>query len=303
MADLSDTLNPYYSFEVSPKYFGCVRTVSDTLLYTQRWDTLPQTKFWQMVMRMQRDSCIVSLSSNRQIVEVKPSWWWEAKTDTMQQRYKDSLKTALNLGDDVGIYITAGKRHYYAFDKVLHSISEGVSVFEEKGVDPWYAQAILLIESPGKLQYSPVGAYGSFQLMEDVAKEHGLVVNDSIDEREDFSKAAGAAADLISTRCIPQTRYMLRKRGLEYDERQLWFRLLVLHSYHAGAGNVAGVLDQINPSEGGQELMKQVWTTEYKGFKNASQNYSQVALASILSLDEILAALPDTVCRDSIIIM
>ncbi|MCB0852700.1 MAG: transglycosylase SLT domain-containing protein, partial [Bacteroidetes bacterium] len=271
--------------------------------YTQRWDTLPQAKFWQMVMGMRRDSCIVNVSSSRRIVEVKASYWWESLTDSLQNRYKDSIRQALHLGEDEGIYITAGKRHYYAFDKVLHSISEGVAVFEQKGVDPWYAQAILLIESPGKLQYSPVGAYGSFQLMEDVAREHGLIVNDSIDEREDFPKAAGAAADLIASRCIPQTRHMLRKRGITFDEKQLWFRLLVLHSYHAGAGNVDGVLEIIKPTEGGQELMKRVWTTEYKGFKNASQNYSQVALASILKLDEILSALPDSVCRDSIVIM
>lgn len=297
--DLSDTLNPQFSFTITPRFHECITTVTDTLLYQERWDTLAQPLFWRMVMNMDKDSCIVNISSTREIVDVFPTGAWLSMSDSAQSAYRDSVREARGLASDVAIFITPGKRHYYKFDKVLPSIGKGIEVFERSGVDPWYAQAILLIESPGKLQYSPVGAYGSFQLMKQVAIEHGLVVNDSIDEREDFSKAARAAADLIASRCIPQTRYMLRKREISYNETDLWFRLLVLHSYHAGAGNVEGVLKKIDPRDGGQELLQKVWRTEYKGFKNASQNYSQVALASLLELDRILEALPDTVCRDT----
>ncbi|MEZ4773941.1 MAG: transglycosylase SLT domain-containing protein [Bacteroidia bacterium] len=297
--DLSDTLNPGFTIEVNPRFLGCLTTVVDTQLYRQRWDTLAQPVFWRMVMNMGLDSCIVNIASSRKIIEVRPSGWWEAKTDSMQENYRDSVRTLFGMENDVPVFITYGKRHYYKFNKVLPSITKGIRIFEEMNVDPWYAQAILLIESPGQLQYSPVGAYGSFQLMKQVALEHGLVVNDSIDEREDFEKSASAAAKLIASRCVPQTRYMLRKRNITFQETDLWFRLLVLHSYHAGAGNVEAVLQKINPTEGGQGLMLQIWKTESGGFKNASQNYSQVALASILELNRIIEALPDTVCRDT----
>ena len=295
-----DTSMVQYTLDVYPVDLSCFKIVWDSLLYAERWDTLNQTIFWRKVMNLRRDSVIVSVASNREIIDIVPFENWEDKADSLKEAYKDSIRMAKFLPSDAGIYVTAGKKFYYDFDKVIPSIGKAVHIFSSLEVDPWYAQAILLIESPGKLQYSPVGAYGSFQLMKSVALEHGLVVNDSIDEREDFSKAARAAAALITRRCLPQTRYMLRKRNIEFNESDLWFRLLVLHSYHAGAGNVEGVLEKIAPEKGGMDLMKQVWKTEYKGFKNASQNYSQVALASLLELDHLLASMPDTVCRDTV---
>ncbi|MEZ4829812.1 MAG: transglycosylase SLT domain-containing protein [Bacteroidia bacterium] len=297
--NFSDTLNPLYTIEVNPRFLGCITTVIDTQLYRQQWDTLAQSVFWRMVMNMSLDSCIVNIANSRKIIEIRPTGWWVSKTDSMQNAYRDSVRSLAGVSPDAPVFITPGKRHYYKFSKVLPSISKGIHIFESMNVDPWYAQAILLIESPGQLQYSPVGAYGSFQLMKQVALEHGLVVNDSIDERENFEKSASAAAKLIASRCVPQTRYMLRKRNIAFQETDLWFRLLVLHSYHAGAGNVEAVLQKIDPSEGGQPLIQQIWKTESGGFKNASQNYSQVALASILELNRIIEMLPDTVCRDT----
>ncbi|WNJ19602.1 transglycosylase SLT domain-containing protein [Pontibacter sp. G13] len=297
-----DTLfQTHFTMDIFPEEESrCLSVVWDSIMYLQRWDTLQQPIFWRTVMNMKRDSCIVNVASTRQMLAMIRTDEWERLSDTMKYQFRDSIRQAHGLTDSTAIYVTAGKNHYYAFDKVLPTIGKAVEVFRQEHTDPWYAQAILLIESPGQLQYSPVGAYGSFQLMKDVALEHGLIVNDSIDEREDFEKAAKAAADLISTRCVPQTRYMLRKREIEFQESELWFRLLVLHSYHAGAGNVEGVLSQINPSEGGIDLMKSVWTTEYGGFKNASQNYSQVALASLMELDRLMAQMPDSVCQERI---
>ncbi|MDX2246654.1 MAG: transglycosylase SLT domain-containing protein [Bacteroidia bacterium] len=297
--DFSDTLDPDFVFEVNPRFLECITTVMDTQLYRERWDTLAQPTFWRIVMNMGMDSCVVNIGNSRKIIEIRPTWWWETKSDSLQESYRDSIRQELGLEAGTPVLVTAGKRHYYKFDKVLPSIGKGIRKFESLNVDPWYAQAILLIESPGQLQYSPVGAYGSFQLMKQVALEHGLVVNDSVDEREDFEKSAGAAADLIASRCIPQTRYMLRKRNITFTETDLWFRLLVLHSYHAGAGNVEAVLQKINPTEGGQQLLLQMWKTESGGFKNASQNYSQVALASLLELNHRIEVLPDSVCRDT----
>lgn len=289
-----------YFIDVFAPDLSCIQVLWDSMLTIHHWDTLPQVEFWRKVMTLGKDSGVVNIASTREIIETKSIVDWERLGDSLKMVYRDSVRQAYGLDSTAAIYITTGKGHYYQFEKALPGIGRGIRAFRTQGVDPWYAQAILLIESPGQIHMSPVGAYGSFQLMEEVALEYGLVVNDSIDEREDFEKAAAAAADLIRKRCLPQTRWMLRKRNIEFSETDTWFRLLVLHSYHAGAGNVEGVLEVINPEKGGMELMKKVWTTEYGGFKNASQNYSQVALASFLELDRVMSMLPDSVCADTV---
>lgn len=309
-ADFSWTLTPTvhawdstdvsYFIDVFAPDLSCIQVLWDSMLTINHWDTLPQVKFWRNVMTLRKDSGIVNIAATRQMIERKSIGDWERLGDSLKMVYRDSVRMAHGLDSTAAIYITTGKGHYYQFEKALPGIGRGIRAFRTQGVDPWYAQAILLIESPGQIHRSPVGAYGSFQLMEEVALEYGLVVNDSIDEREDFEKAAGAAAALIRKRCLPQTRWMLRKRNIEFSETDTWFRLLVLHAYHAGAGNVEGVMGVINPDKGGMELMKKVWTTEYGGFKNASQNYSQVALASFLELDRVMSMLPDTVCADTV---
>ena len=72
---------------------------------------------------------------------------------------------------------------------MVNKFEKGIKVFESSGVDPWYAQAILLIESPGQMKKSRDGAYGPFQLMPKVARAQGLTVNRYTDEREDFDRA------------------------------------------------------------------------------------------------------------------
>lgn len=300
LEEVWDTTQVSYSFEVFPVDLSCMHIIWDSLLYAQQWDTLSQPVFWRKIMQMGRDSAIVNIAQSRRLLDKISLRAWDKKSEGLKNYYKDSIIVANDLPMNTQIYITPGKNHYYDFQKVLPHIGKALHIFKGMNVDPWYAQAILLIESPAALQYSPVGAYGSFQLMKGVAEEYGLVVNDSIDEREDLSKAARAAAKLLVRRCIPQTRWMLRKRNIPFREDELWFRLLVLHSYHAGAGNVDGVLEKIAPKQGGMDLMTRVWRTEYKGFKNASQNYSQVALASFLELDQLMASLPDTVCQDTL---
>ncbi|MFN6013315.1 MAG: hypothetical protein ACK47F_01330, partial [Flavobacteriales bacterium] len=64
--------------------------------------------------------------------------------------------------------------------------------------------------------------------------------------------------------------------------------LFVLHVYHAGAMNVNAVVRKIDPKEGSQELIKQMWQTSAAGFGNNSQNYTQLALASQLILHEMI---------------
>jgi tetratricopeptide (TPR) repeat protein len=69
----------------------------------------------------------------------------------------------------------------------------------------------------------------------------------------------------------------------------------VLHAYHAGAGNLRGVILKINPCYGGIDLIQQVWKTTYRGFQNASQNYSQLALAAFCEFDNLVMQPNDSV--------
>jgi hypothetical protein len=66
--------------------------------------------------------------------------------------------------------------------------------------------------------------------------------------------------------------------------------MLVLHVYHAGAGNVAKAIDAFTqiPSAGSMDLITTLWKTRAGAFGNASQNYSQIALANTLLLYDLL---------------
>ncbi len=262
--------------------------VDNSSLFDEAWDTLAQPNFWRQVMALHPDSCLVNIAATREILFKTSFVEWKKQTEAQKSRYKDSIRKLYCLEDDTKLYVTSGKSHFYNFEGVIPSISKGVELFQEYQTDPWYAQAILLIESPGKLAYSNVGAYGPFQLMKSVARHHGLKVNKYVDERKDFSKSAQGAAHLLRTSCIPEARRILNKHKLTYTEEDLWFRLFVLHIYHAGAGNVDGLLTSIGPREGGMPLITTMWQSEWGGFKNASQNYSQVALASMIILNEII---------------
>jgi hypothetical protein len=287
---------------VLEKYISGYNTISkekfinDSILYQQGWHTLPQAQFWKKVMVLPPDSAYVSVPHNRQILDKIYVKQWSKLSDIQKQIYKDSIRSTYQIPDSISILVTAGKKDFYEFKKVIPYISKSIDAFEKNGVDPWYAQAILLIESPGKHNMkSGVGANGPFQLMKSVAIKQGLVVNKYVDERTDIEKAALGASRLLSRICIPYTKAMLDSAHVKYNETDLWFRLLVMHSYHAGAGNVAGVIRKINPTEGGMQLIQQVWQTTYGGFKNASQNYSQLTLAAFCNFDELVMQQKDTV--------
>lgn len=257
-------------------------------MFREGLDTLDQTLFWRKLIRLSPDSGIVCIGESREIVAVVPVKLWEKYNDAALKLYRDSIRTCHGLDSMARVLFTKGKSHFYKIEDVTSDIPRGIEVFESNGVDPFYAQAILLIESPGRLQKSPVGAYGPFQLMRRVAQHMGLKVNKYVDERKNFDKSAWAAAKLIRTICIPYTNAMLEKRGIAWCETDLWYRLLVLHVYHAGAGNVEKVLAVINPEVGSMDLIKSIWVTKAGAFGNSSQNYSQLAIASMLELDKSL---------------
>ncbi len=93
---------------------------------------------------------------------------------------------------------------------------------------------------------------------------------------------------MIRTICIPELNKILDAKCIEYDATETWYKLLVLHVYHAGAGNVKKAINVVNPHEGNMQLITQLWQTEAGGFRNASQNYTQLALASMFELDDII---------------
>jgi hypothetical protein len=257
-------------------------------VFIQRWDTLAHPNFWKRVMLLPPDSCLINIAKSREIVAVMSVADWNGMSDPRKDVYRDSVRLARSLSAEDRIFMTTGKNDFYQFDAVLPSVAKGVEVFNEIGVDPWYAQAILMIESPGKIAKSNAGAYGPFQLMPGVARNHGLRVDKTVDERKDFVKSAHGAASLIKRTCIPEAKRILNQHGIAYNEQDLWFRLFVLHIYHAGAANVAAVMDVIKPEQGGSELIQKMWSNSAAQFKNASQNYSQLALAALLILDEII---------------
>lgn len=271
---LNDTVNLHY--------------VSNIQLFEQEWDRLAHPVFWKTIMTLSPDSCVINIGATREIVEVTSLEQWDLRTDEEKDAYRDSIRVSRGLDSEAKVYMTTGKKDFYAFDHVLPTISRGVEVFKVQNVDPWYAQAILMIESPGRLAKSNAGAYGSFQLMAAVARAQGLTVNRYVDERKDFEKSAIGASRLISRVCIPEAKVILDRHGIAYHENDLWFRLFVMHIYHAGAANVSGVVNKINPSTGGMDLIQAMWVTENGRFRNASQNYTQIALAAMLIFEEMI---------------
>jgi len=257
-------------------------------IFQDRWDMQPQPQFWKQIMLLSPDSCLVNVASNRVVLKKMSIKDWNAQTEELKSQLKTKLKNEFGIDQNEKVFVTTGKNDFYKFKEVYPSLSKGVAAFEKFGVDPWYAQAILLIESPGQLKKSVSGAYGAFQLMPDVARAQGLTVNATVDERKDFERCAYGSARLLSKVCIPEARKILNKHNLTYNESDLWFRLFVLHVYHAGAGNVAAVMNKIQPKIGSQQIILDMWQNTAGGFGNNSQNYSQLALAAQLILHDMV---------------
>ncbi|TAE58052.1 MAG: hypothetical protein EAZ89_03570, partial [Bacteroidetes bacterium] len=238
--------------------YQCLELVHDEALFAEGWDTLAQPKFWQRVMTLSPDSSVVNVARTRSMLGTIATGAWDSWSYRRQNAFKDSVRAAHNLSGGEVVFITAGKNHYYKLDKTIGSIGQATEIFRQAGVDPWFAQAILLIESPGANNTSHVGAYGAFQLMKGIAKNYGLVVSNHLDERGDLAKAAKAAAGYIGDVCVPETRALLRARGMNVSEESPAFRLMVLHAYHAGIGNVEKASRRISYTADCRELVLQL---------------------------------------------
>lgn len=265
------------------------RFINNHQLFSENWDTLGPARFWQEVITLSHDSMILNVASVRQPLFKIPASEWFCQTEAEKSLYKSNLCISNNLNTGTDIYVTGGKKFFFEFRKVIPMITKSIEVFEKNDTDPWYAQTILLIESPGKTEASSyAGARGPFQLMPYVARKYGLVVSRTRDDRTNLEKSAMAASKLIKNICIPGAKRILDNYGITYNERDLWFRLLVMHVYHAGAGNVALAINKIKPAQGGMELIRTLWRTEAGGFKNESQNYTQIALAAMILFDRMI---------------
>ncbi len=260
--------------------------VFDSSIVQLGCDTLPQIQFWKSILNLSPDSGILNLAHNRQIIETIHVKWWNKQSDTFKYCYRDSIRKYYFLPDTARIVFTTGKKHYYVWDSVFYLIDKAIPIFIENDVDPWYAQSVLLIESPGGNLRSPSGARGYFQLMKKVARKFGLKVNRQVDERLNFERSAYAAAMLFKTICIPEARKMLDSLHIAYDENELWFKLLTMHVYHAGAFNVRHALMKSNCSFNDMRMIYCLWQTRAAAFQSASQNYSQLVLTAYIQVYE-----------------
>src|SRR5574337_481550 len=157
-------------------------------VYEAGLDTMPEVNFWRRIMHLTPDSGLVSFADDRRVFCCLSTSAWDALGNAGQEKFRDSLRTANSLDSAATIYFTKGKNDFYDAAAVVPQIDRAIPIFVRENVDPFYAQAILLIESPGKMLKSNVGAMGSFQLMKSVAIQMGLKVNKHVDERKDFDK-------------------------------------------------------------------------------------------------------------------
>jgi soluble lytic murein transglycosylase-like protein len=252
------------------------------------WDTLPEIKFWCRIVTLNKDSVLANVIENRKGLAVFP----KKLIDSLEQKghlhlFRDELARQFNIDSTLRIRFTAGKNHFYRFDKIDMKMARAITLFDSFGVDPFYAQSVLLIESPGSnKQKSTAGAYGNFQLMPFVARKYGLRVDKYVDERENFDRSAYAAAMLIKEICIPYARKWCVVYGFEADESALWFKLLALHNYNAGAGTVRSAMAVLPKHVQGNDLIKTLWKTSAGYFRSEAQNYSQLALACYLEFEK-----------------
>ena len=285
----SQPLNSWSDEKIIVKKASEVSTIMNAeMIFTERWDILPQPQFWKQIMLLSPDSCLINVAATRVVLKKMSTKDWNSQSELEKDSLRMNLRTEFGLNSTERIFVTTGKNDFFKFKEVYPSLTKGVAAFEKFGVDPWYAQAILLIESPGQLKKSVSGAYGAFQLMPNVARAQGLTVNNTIDERENFDRCAYGSSRLIERTCIPAAKRILDSYSLDYKETDLWFRLFVLHIYHAGAGNVAAVMAKIQPKIGSQQIILDMWQNTAGSFGNSSQNYSQLALAAQLIIHDMI---------------
>ena len=268
--------------------FHCVAVPANQLAFFRKQ---PPIQFWQKVILLTTDSAIVVHKDSRNVMDVISAKRLDSLVDHSKLEY-----TAQCYRDSFGyescelVKFVRGKREFFDFRKVGPLVDDAKLIFDQYEVNPIYAQFILLIESPNNPKARSIsGAVGHYQLMPFVAKKYGLVVTGGRDDRHDFKLSSMAAAKLMKDYCIPNADRMAVSVGLMPEHNDLWFQLLVMHVYNAGAGNVRKAVAAVGPVKTGEELIIKLWKTQAGAFGNSSQNYSQLALASYINYLDWLA--------------
>ncbi len=238
--------------------------------------------FWRQVLDLSKDSSVIVHVQTRQTFGVLPAKFIDSlehigKLDS----FAKAFRMALGFDSLAPIKFVRGKSQFFQYHKIGPLMNEAFAVFRQQGLDPRIAEMLLLIESPNNPGgVSSSGAVGHFQLMPFVAKKYGLSVSPGHDERLDFSRSAYAAARLIKEYAEPNADAICVAAGLEVDRQALWYQMLILHIYNAGAASVKEAAAVIGSASDPYEWIQQFWKTKAGRFGNQSQNYSQVALAS-----------------------
>ncbi len=250
----------------------------------------PNVVFWMRDILLSADSFLVVNQTTRQVIDV-------VHKDAIQKIDRSQNLTTLgslyamkhSVPSNHKIKFVRGRKEFFNYSVVGPKLKIANSVFESVGVNPMVSQLLLLIESPSNHKgVSQSGAAGHFQIMPSVARKYGLRISKGVDDRLIFSKSAYAAARLVKEYCVPQAKRICIKNNIEFNTDALWFNLLVLHIYNAGAGTVATAVKHNENGIDGNDLIKRLWHTNVGAFQNSSQNYSQVCLASYLGYKEFL---------------
>ena len=125
-------------------------------------------------MRLNPDSALVSIADTREILCRIRMRDYSVLGDSERMAYKATVREKYALPSHTRLYITTGKNWFYNPHVVAPKIQQAIAIFDSLGVDPFLAQAVLLIESPVGNLRSEAGAYGHFQLMKEVARQFGL---------------------------------------------------------------------------------------------------------------------------------
>ena len=266
---------------------------NQSILYTPeilQHSSLPEVQFWQHILDLSEENRVINNATTRKIYDTIAHTTWDSMSAEQKESYREGMRVKNNISKDDEIYCTQGKCSYYNFDHSAIKIDKALDIFQKNNTDGFYAQTILLIESPSSNHTTSFqGARGAFQLMPDVAKKYGLTVNEHYDERTSLERSAYGASRFIQEVCIPDMQNTMEQyTQAQFLQTELWFRLLVLHAYHAGTTNVQAALAEVyknNPEifqSPDMRIIQSLWHTQARSFGNASQNYSQVALAATL---------------------
>lgn len=252
--------------------------------------------FWLRDIELPSDSFLVVDKKSRQVIDVlHKSQVLKIETGKNLKELAKIYHYVHKLDSNSQVKFVRGRKEFFNYPKIEPHILPAQKIFERVGVDPAFAKFILLIESPSNPSATSIsGARGHFQLMPSVARKYGLVINQHRDDRLNFEKSAVAAAKLMKQYCIPQARRIAQNVNITVDsssQTELWFQLLVLHVYNAGAGTVSKAVRVYSDDQlSGEELILKLWKTHVGAFGNSSQNYSQVALASHLAYNRYLTS-------------